>query len=245
MSDIRLSSFNKAVAGTLKHLNNAVTLEPKTSDGVHRSGMRKVVTNQSLDRYLKANKIGGKEKAALKQVFVTLAGRQSQGQSVTVVDISHLKSLAKTLKSFVKTHNKSPLSVISSDEQAKIKKNGKTASALLKAIDALESRKFSKLVTDREFAGKVDKVLENLLVKYNKGSGYLYGKELYWQLKQSNASNSMKDALWKSFRYLSRTMTSGGTNSTRICIDQRVECTRYLMRLFAGSSSTKRAIMEI
>lgn len=242
-ADIKLGAYNQAVDATMKHLNNAVTLEPRVSaNGFSRTGMSKVVTSDSLDRYIKANKIKGKEKDALLQSFTTIAGAQSAGENLTVIDVAQLKKLTAKLKGFAKTHNKTGKDVLSTDEQ---KKMGKTAQALIAAAGALKVRKFTNLQNEQSFAKNVDTVLEHLLVKANTGSPYLHWYELVNYSKKPSVSADMKDALWKSFRYIGRTMTYGETNSTQICIDQRQEAQRILMKLFAGNSTTKAAINDI
>lgn len=240
MADISLSRYNRASDAAVKHLRNAATWEPKVrADGFTRSGMKQVVTSDSLDRYLKANHITGDEKSAVLQAFTTLAGRQSRGAGIAVVDVSKLRTLSSTLKGFAKTHNAAPKATLSNAEQAKM---GKTGKSIIKGSDELLARRFSGMETEKSFSKKVDTVLEHLLVKANTGSPYMHWYELVNYSRKPSISPELQDALWKSFRYIGRTMTYGETNSTQICIDQRQEAHRILMKLFAGNSDTKRAI---
>ncbi len=246
MPEIRRSAYNQAVTDVVSHLRNAATYEPVVrSNGYQRSRLAKVVTNESLDRYIKANKITRDEKRAIQQAFTTLAGRQSRGQSVTAIDVSRLRSLTRTLKGFAASHNLRPTTVLDMSEQ---KKMGKTAQAIIKAADELDLRNFKKVSTEQQFAKQIDKVLEHLLVKANTGSPYMHWYELVnysKTLPKTKNGRALKDALWKSFRYLSRTMTRGRRSSTEICMDQRREATRILLKLFAGNSATKKAIAKV
>lgn len=246
MPDIRTSKYNKAVTAAVRHLRSAATYEPQVrSDGYHRGKLEQVVTSDSLKRYLKANKIKGNEKQAIEQVFTTLAGRQSRGEDVTVCNVTQLKALTKTLKGFAATHNDAPKSVLDTAEQ---KKMGKTGKALIKAADVLIGRDFDSVQTEKNFAKVVDQLLEHLLVKANTGLGYLTPKELYDHtatLPRTARGRDLKDALWDSFSYLSRVMSRGTTNRKQICIDQRREATRHLLKLFAGNSATKQSIMKV
>jgi hypothetical protein len=240
MAEMMTRDYNAACSRITRHLRNAATYEPRVNaDGYTRDGMRQVVTTESLDRYCKANKIRGDERAALEQAFVTLAGRQSRGEDVTAVDVSKLGSLTKQLKGFAKTHNKTPLSRLDDGEQRKMRKTGK---AIVAGTEAILARDMGDLQKEKAFSKKVDKVLEHLLVKANVGNPYLHFYELVNYSRHSNISDQMQDALWKSFRYVGRTMTYGETNSHQICIDQRQEAHRILMKLFAGNSATKKAI---
>lgn len=243
MADIRTSKYNAACKAAVQHLRNAATWEPVVrEDGFSRSRLQQVVTNQSLDAYLKANRIKGREKAAIVQAFTTLAGRQSRGESVTVVDVSQLRGLTATLKGFAASKNEPPMNVLDDGEQRQM---GKTAKALIKGADELSGRDFSDLQTMKAFSKKVDTVLEHLLVRANTGSMYMHWYEIVNYGRRPEISPELQDALWKSFRYVGRTMTYGETNSTQICIDQRREAHRILMKLFAGDSPTKHAIMGI
>jgi hypothetical protein len=236
---MKTSQYNAACNATVRHLRNAATWEPNVrADGFTRSGMKQVVTSDSLERYLKANSIRGDEAGAVRQAFTTLAGRQSRGESVTVVNVSQLRSLGATLKGFAATHNEAPKSELSPRE---IK--GKTAKAIAAGTDELRARSFSGLRTEKEFSKNVDKVLEHLLVKANTGSPYLNKGELIRYSR--TVGPEMRDALWKAFHYVARTMTHGADNETRICIDQRQEAHRILMKTFAGTSATRNAIDQL
>jgi hypothetical protein len=237
---MKTSQYNAAAAATVRHLKNAATWEPVVNaDGFTRSKVKQVVTTDSLERYIKKNKLKGDEKDAVRQAFTTLAGRQSRGESVTAVDVTKLRGLTATLKGFAASKNKPPLNEIDAKEYRAM---GKTGKAVFDGADELRARKFSGLKTEKEFSKKADKVLEHLLVKANVGSPYLHWYELVNYTKGHGVSNDVKDALWKSFRYIGRTMTYGETNSTQICIDQRQEAHRILMKLFAGNSDTRKAI---
>lgn len=239
------SDYSKAVTGFVRHLEKAGTLEPRPlQNGYGRAKkMDVVITSDSLARYTKANKIVGNEKKALNQVFRTLAGQQSQGQDLTVVRLSKKKlgALRSKLRGYAKTHNDSPKKYL---DKSEVKSMGKTAQAILKGIDQIQARDFKTVISEKAFAKKVDNVLEHLLVKANTGSMYMHWYELVNYTKGAGVSNDMKNALWKSFRYIGRTMSHGETNSKKICMDQRREAQRILMKLFAGNSKTKQAILN-
>lgn len=242
---MKTSQYNAASTATVRHLRNAATWEPVVAaDGFSRSRMKQVVTSDSLERYLGANKIRGDEAAAVNQAFRTLAGRQSRGESVAVVDVSKLRTLATTLKGFAKTHNTAPKTELSTAEYRKM---GDTGKAIFDATSELRARSFTGLKTEKAFSTKVDKVLEQLLVKANTGSPYMHWYELqrFTRDPDNGVSPQMENAMWKAFRYVGRTMTHGETNSTQICIDQRAEAHRILMKLFKGESTTRKAIDSI
>lgn len=239
----KTSHYNAAAAATVRHLRNAATWEPQVAaDGFTRTKMNQVVTGDSLERYLKANRITGDERDAVKQAFVTLAGRQSRGESTTAVNVNKLRTLSTTLKGFAATHNKAPKAEISTAEYRKM---GTTAKAILDGTADLRARSFTGLTTEKAFSKQVDELLEHLLVKANTGNPYLQFHELVNYTRQAGVSADMKDALWKSFRYIGRTMTHGETNRTQICIDQRQEAHRILMKLFTGNSDTRKAIANL
>ena len=243
---ILYGDYSKAVTGYVKHLEKAGTLEPRPLQNGYGRAKRMdiVVTSDSLDRYMKANKLKGDEKKALGQVFRTIAGQQSEGQDLTVVRLSKskLSKLRSKLRGYAKTHNKTVKKYL---DKGEVSKMGKTAQAIVKGIDEVQGRDFKKVVSEKAFAKKADKVLEHLLVKANTGSMYMHWYELVNYTKGSGVSNEMKDALWKAFRYVGRTMSHGETNSKKICMDQRREAHRILMKLFAGNSKTKQAIMKV
>lgn len=240
MADISTSRYNRASEAAVRHLRNAATWEPVVrADGFTRTRVKQVVTSDSLERYFKANRITGDEKAAVLQAFKTLAGRQSRGESVSVVDVSKLRALSTTLKGFARTHNEAPMSTLSNAEQRRM---GKTPKAIIAGADELVTRNFRGLQSEKAFSKQVDNILEHLLVKANTGSPYMHWYELVNYSRRPEIAPELQDALWKSFRYIGRTMTYGETNATQICIDQRQEAHRILMKLFAGNSATKRAI---
>lgn len=242
---MKTSHYNAAANATVRHLRNAATWEPVVAaDGFTRTKMEQVVTTDSLERYLDANRIRGDEAAAVKQAFVTLAGRQSRGESTASVNVTKLRTLASTLKGFAATHNTTAKSELSTAERNKMAKTGK---AIFDGTDELRARSFTGLRTEKAFSTKVDQVLEQLLVKANTGSPYMHWYELQRFTRDDNngVSPQMENAMWKAFRYIGRTMTYGETNSTQICIDQRQEAHRILMKLFAGNSTTRAAIESI
>jgi hypothetical protein len=239
----KTSHYNAAAAATVRHLRNAATWEPQVAaDGFSRTKMNQVVTGDSLERYLKANRISGDERDAVKQAFVTLAGRQSQGETTTAVNVNRLRTLSTTLKGFAATHNKTPKAELSAVESRKM---GSTAKAIIAGTEELRARSFTGLKTEKAFSKKVDTLLEHLLVKANVGNPYLQFHELVNFTRDNGVAPEMRDALWKSFRYIGRTMTHGETNSTQICIDQRQEAHRILMKLFTGTSATRNAIEKL
>src|SRR5262245_53657109 len=140
MADISLSRYNRASDAVVKHLKNAATWEPVVrEDGFSRAKMKQVVTSDSLERYFKANDIAGHEKSAVKPAFTTLAGRQSRGENLAVVDVTKLRTLGKTLKGFAASKNKAPLKTLDAGEQRKM---GKTPKSIIKGADELATRAF-------------------------------------------------------------------------------------------------------
>jgi hypothetical protein len=250
--DYRRTEMFQAINEVVDGLKAAAVPEARdiSPDGFRPvGGNRNYVSYDSLVAWGKANDLTKGEMEMFKQVVKTWSGRVKQGavdKRLQRVELNSktLKSLKTTLRSFFETHNKAPVSVISGKE---VKQSGDTAQHIAAQFDNLTSYDYSAKSTEtpREYAIAVDKLMNDL---YDVKKGQTWGRSIslsaLFQTIRGNKriSKSEADAMFKAFRYVSRTMSWGRSNNSYICFDQRVEVQRILMKLFAGNSPTKRAI---
>lgn len=151
-----------------------------------------------------------------------------------------LESLEAKLNKIYTSRDKNKDGVLDASEQAKVKttKNGQ---ALLAGRTALAKVKTDGLRTEHTFSRQVTRVID---LMYSKGSiqGASHIENIAKDLPAPEA-----EAVRAAYAAVSRYMSKGQTSSLGfICMDQRREVTRGLMRVFGATlDKTEKAISAL
>lgn len=243
MPSISLKSIEANNARIVDLIGKAATREPATGAYQWTSGtgsaVRDVVTFKtdgknkgSLERFAEANKISSKVYTMMREA-VAYGAHSTQGSSGGILAFDatpkNLALLEKKLNAIYKSRDTNHDKQLDDKEQGQVKKlsNGK---ALLAGRAELSKTKTTGLRTEHTFSRKVN-YLVDLLYK----NGNIYGQSHVDNLVKGMSSTQAK-AVRNAYAVVSRYMSKGATDAMSfICMDQRREVTRGLMRVFGAS----------
>jgi hypothetical protein len=252
-----ISSANKDVERTISMLKKAVTREPTSGATKWVSGadaMRDVVTFRtagknkgSLERFTEANHVGVKTYRMLREA-VAYGAHETQGSSNGVLAFvatpKNWDRLEAELKKLHSSRDKDKNGKIEGKELESLAKT-KNGAAYVDGRDAMRETKLTGLRTEHKFSRQMTYVIDLL---YSNGS--IYGPSHVDAIADGLAAKGKKDeakAVRLAYAAVSRYMSSGDTGAMSfICMDQRREVTRGLMRIFGASQdSTELAISAL
>ena len=255
MASIKLSSIEKNNAQIVSLLKQATTREPK-SGGVtwvssDPSNMRDVITFQtegknkgSLERFAEANKLSKKVYTMLREA-VAYGAHSTQGSSGGILAFSatasNFKKLEGKLNKIYSSRDANKNGKLEASEQAEAKET-KNGAALLAARTSLaNAAKRTTLRSEHTFSRQATRVID---LMYSNGS--IHGKD-HIEAIASELPAKEAEAVRNAYRAVSNYITKGQTSEAGfICMDQRREVTRGLMRVFGASlDKTEKAISKI
>lgn len=255
MSTISLASIRKNNAQIVKLLEKATTREPKSGAtswvSSDPSNMQDVITFKtegknkgSLERFKEANKLSTKVYTMLREA-VAYGAHSTQGSVGGILAFkateANFEKLEAKLNKIYSSRDKNKNGKLEDAEQAEAKET-KNGAALLAARTQLASAaKRTKLRTEHKFSRQVTRVID---LMYSNGS--IYGKNHIENIA-SGLPKKEADAVRAAYHAVSNYITKGQTSEAGfICMDQRREVTRGLMKIFGASlDKTEKAISKL
>jgi hypothetical protein len=244
LSAAELRTYDQACNKIGKLLAKASTLVPETygDDGVRSRGLRRKLTDDSVERFIKANIDNRRDTLVdnvLTQAFETLYQRQAHAR----------REFIRVPRGMVKVMDANiPAMVAKLKEFGRSARIGDTAKDIVAAQDDLRAFKLTGLKSDTQFSKKIDKTLQMMLVTYNPGGGY----QSLEDIRASRASKTNKAAMTAAFKYLAHGLGAVPHNATaedyenaRICVDQRDRAHALIQKLQDPRSDTMKAIMKV
>jgi hypothetical protein len=254
MSVVSLASIRKNNAQIVKLLEKAVTREPKSGATEWQSSdpanMRDVITFKtegktkgSLERFKEANKISTKVYTMLREA-VAYGAHSTQGSvnGILAFDATekNFTKLEAKLNKIYSSRDKNKNGKLEDAEQDKAM-DTKNGAALFAGRAKLAQTKKTGLRSEHKFSRQVTRVID---LMYSNGSihGPAHIDAIADGLGKTNAA-----AVRAAYHAVSNYITHGQTSEAGfICMDQRREVTRGLMRIYGASmDKTETAISKV
>jgi hypothetical protein len=250
-----ISQYKRENARVVKLLAQATTQEPETSGrqwvSGDRANMIDVVTFRqsgtqkgSLERFCEANHIGKAVYDRLRAAVAAGAHKQKASAGVVKFEVTKesLKELQASLDKMATSRDKDDNKKLEGKELTSFKKlaNGKAATAR-QASEKLADVGLRGNRTEHKFSRQVNYLIDLL---YSQGS--IYGADQVERIARDLPAAQAK-AVRNAYHAVSRYMSRGSTDELGfICMDQRREVQRGLMRIFGASlDETEKSISAL
>lgn len=251
-NNVSLTTVRRANHKLISLLEKSATQEPKTGGREWVTGdkrnMDTVITFKtdgrnkgSLERFSEANGLGKKVYDALRNAVAYGAhGQGDRGLLTFAVTPRSLAALEDKLNAIYDNRDVDGNRKLDTEEQAQVKKT-KNGKSTLAALKALSETKTTGLRTELKFSKQVNLVIDLLY-----SNGNIRGPEHVEAIARELSAPQAK-AVRQAYAAVSRYMSRGATDEMGfICMDQRREVQRGLMRVFgAGLDETEKAISAL
>ena len=251
---LNISKYQRENARLVKLIGQAATQEPTSGERAWvsgaRSNMHDVVTFRqsgtakgSLERFCEANDIPNSVYERMRAAVAAGAHKQKASGGVVKFDVSKesLTELQEQLDQMAVSRDKKPRDgQLTGSELTSFKKtdNGKAATNV-RASDALAEVKLTGNRTEHKFSRQVNYVMDLL---YSQGN--IHGADQVDRIADALPAAQAK-AVRAAYAAVSRYLSRGDSGALDfICMDQRREVQRGLMRTFGSALDTTEAAIS-